>query len=168
MTVTDRDLGWNNIKREMLALDKKIVKVGVTRDKGSDKPVGERRNGKVRIVDYAVWNEFGVHGKKKWSIPPRPFIGGWSDNRKGDIIETEKLLYKGISGGVMDADTAFKALGEFGRSGILVYMKESENFVPNAPLTIKIKGSDKPLIDEGFLLSAISYQIVGKNAVGDE
>ena len=168
VTITDRDLGWNKIKQELLALNKKIVKVGVTAEKGKVIPKGERKRKDVRIVEYAYWNEFGVYGKKNWSIPPRPFVGGWADNKREDVVKTEKELFMGVSGGTIDSETAFKALGEFGRSGILAYIRDSGNFVPNAPLTIKIKGSDKPLIDEGFLLNAIAYEVVSKNEQSGE
>jgi len=36
-----------------------------------------------------------------------------------------------------------------------------EPFVENAPLTIKIKGHDKPLIDKGDMINAITYKQIG-------
>ena len=45
-------------------------------------------------------------------------------------------------------------------------MVEGE-FVPNAPSTIRKKGSDKPLIDTGQLRQGVSYKICRKGEYDD-
>ena len=34
------------------------------------------------------------------------------------------------------------------------------NWVPNAPATIRRKGSDRPLIDTGQLVNSVEYEVV--------
>ena len=166
--VLDRDLGWKEIQREMLKLDSKVVKVGITKESGKDIPNGKRKDGKTTIVQYAYWNEMGVHGSSKWMIPPRPFVKGWALAKESEITETMQEVSNKVSGGHLKAMTAFKVLGLYGKSGIMEYIRNSDNFVPNAPLTRKRKKSSAPLIDEGFLIGAVNYEIADKNEDEDK
>ena len=159
---TDRDLGWKDIQKQMNILNSKVVKVGVTKEKGKEIPSGVRKDGKTTIVQYAYWNETGVYGKSGWKIPPRPFVKGWAVAKEEEIMETLDKIGLKVSGGLLKAQTALESLGIYGRSGIVSFIRDSSNFIPNAPSTIKSKGSSKPLIDEGFLMNAIAYEIAPK------
>lgn len=166
--VLDRDLGWKEIQREVVKLGSKVVKVGITKESGKEIPSGERKDGKTTIVQYAYWNEMGVHGSSKWLIPPRPFVKGWTLAKESEIMETLQEFSNKVSGGHLKAMTALNSLGLYGKSGIMEYIRNSSNFVPNAPLTIKKKKSSAPLIDEGFLIGAVNYEIADKNEDEDK
>jgi hypothetical protein len=54
--------------------------------------------------------------------------------------------------------------GTIAANGAKRYILVGSNLVPNAPSTIKAKGSDRPLVDEGKLVAAITHVVV-KNSV---
>jgi len=148
----DTDKGMDEIRKQLAALGKMGVKVGVVEGSGSVDGVS--------IAQYGAYNEYGVPGKKqKWAIPPRPFIRGFVENNSGEIKAAQEKILKLVSEGKITADTAIKRLGQFAQDGIKRYIK-SGDFVPNAESTKKRKGSSRPLIDTGTLLNSIRYEIV--------
>lgn len=150
-SVNDRDLGLNNILKEIKKFEGAVVKAGILEGSGSV-------NG-VSIAEYATWNENGVAGKKgKWKIPPRPFIKGWVANNQKQIASTIQRLYGEVASGNITADEALKRLGVFAKSGIQSYIRRGD-FVPNAPSTIRKKGSSQPLIDSGAMRNAVNYEV---------
>jgi hypothetical protein len=54
------------------------------------------------------------------------------------------------------------------RSQVLSYIDEERHGIPNAPLTILIKGSSRPLVDRGDLRLSITTDVAGegRNVVG--
>lgn len=152
--VTDTDKGMKSILKEIESFKNALVKIGVIEGTGE-------YNG-TPIVEYATYNENGVAGSNgNWKIPPRPFIKGWVDNKKENIENTIRRLFSKVASGEMKADEALKTLGQYGQDGIKSYIRNGD-FVPNAPSTIKRKGSSKPLIDSGTLRNSIRYEVVKK------
>ena len=150
-SVKDNDRGLKRILNELKKLENYIVKAGIL--SGSGEVDG------VSIVEYATWNENGVAGKKgKWKIPPRPFIKGWADSNKAQIKSTMERLYSQVADGQITASTALDKLGVFAKSGIQSYIRRG-NFVPNAPSTIRKKGSSQPLIDSGTMRKSVNYEV---------
>lgn len=150
-SVNDRDLGLNKILKEIKKFEGAVVKAGILQGSGSVDGVS--------IAQYATWNENGVVGKKgKWKIPPRPFIKGWVANNQKQIASTIQRLYGEVASGNITADEALNRLGVFAKSGIQSYIKRGD-FVPNAPSTIKKKGSSQPLIDSGAMRNAVNYEV---------
>lgn len=150
-TIADKDMGMNDILKEIEEFKSSMVKVGILSSSGSVDGVA--------IVDYATWNEVGVHGKKGWKIPPRPFVRGWADAKKEEIIKCIDSLLSKVTSGKMTAKAAMNALGVFGKSGIQAYIANGD-FQPNAPRTIKKKGSSRPLIDTGAMRQAVNFEVV--------
>jgi hypothetical protein len=155
---TDTDMGLNDIFKEMDKLKHMAVKVGIVEGTDSE------------ILEYAAANELGVAGPPVsqwgdpggWFIPPRPFVKGWADASREKIATTEEKLTGLVLDGKINAETAAKRLGDFGKSGIKTYMGVATNFRPNAQSTKDRKGSDQPLFEHGKLRGAVSYQIVKK------
>jgi hypothetical protein len=113
----------------------------------------------VSIAQYASYNEFGVPGKKKkWRIPPRPFIRGFVENKSEEIKATQERLFKLVSEGKMSAETAIKRLGQFAQDGIKRHIMDGD-FEPNAEATIQRKGSSRPLMDTGTMRNSVRYQV---------
>lgn len=149
--IIDTDKGLKKILKELSEFKNKCVKVGILSDSGEV-------NG-VAIVDYATRNENGVMSKSGgWKIPPRPFIKGWADTNKDKISNMIGKLYGQVTTGKLTSEEALKKLGVFGKSGIQSYIRRG-NFTPNAPSTIKNKGSSQPLIDTGALRNAVNYEV---------
>ena len=151
----DTDKGMQEIRKQIAALSQKYVKAGIVEGSGSVDGVD--------IAQYAAWNEYGVPGKpggkKKWRIPPRPFIRGFVENNLEKIKATQERLLKQVSAGKMTADVAIGRLGQYAQDGIKRYIVGG-NFEPNAEATIQRKGSSRPLIDTGTMRNTVRYQIV--------
>lgn len=101
------------------------------------------------VAQVAFWQEFGTT-----KIPMRPFMRNaitkntqkWGDSVKTAIVGTN------------DSEKALKMLGEIMRGDIVLSLTNL-NTPPNAPSTIKQKGSSNPLIDTGLLRSSISWEL---------
>lgn len=100
-------------------------------------------------AQVAFWQEFGTA-----KIPMRPFLRNAiaKNTRKwGDSVNTALI-------GTNDGEKALKMLGEIMRGDIVLSLTNL-NTPPNAPSTIKQKGSSNPLIDTGLLRSSISWEL---------
>lgn len=100
-------------------------------------------------AQVAFWQEFGTA-----KIPMRPFMRNAiaKNTRKwGDSVKTILI-------GTNDSERALKMLGEIMRGDIVLSLTNL-NTPPNAPSTIKQKGSSNPLIDTGLLRSSISWEL---------
>lgn len=146
--VEDRDLGWDNIKKDLKKLGKMGVKVGIV--EGSGEHDG------VSVAEYAAYNEEGTK-----HIPSRPFIRSWVDNNQEQINKVMDSVYGKVLNGEMSAEDAVKRIGAFGQSGIRENIAKGD-FKPNDPKTVKRKGSSKPLIDSGTMRNSIRYEVVKK------
>lgn len=98
-------------------------------------------------------------GDARSNIPPRPFLQPPIEAHKekltglmGDAISTA------LSGG--SVPVAFNDIGLFTAKIIKDWFTDPRNaWAPNAPYTIQMKGSARPLIDTGELRKSISYAI---------
>lgn len=106
----------------------------------------------VDMAQIAMFNELGTS-----TAPARPFLRDSVDENE-DVIRDQcgKELKKLTTGAT--AETVLKRVGALGVR--LVQEKiESGSFEPNAPSTIKKKGSDKPLIDTGRMRQSVKYVV---------
>ena len=106
----------------------------------------------VDIAQIAMFNELGTS-----RTPARPFLRMSVDENE-DKIKTmcANQLRSLVSGGT--AERTLRQVGVFGVS--LVQEKiGSGSFAPNAPSTIRKKGSDKPLIDTGRMRQSVKYVV---------
>jgi len=99
--VTERDMGWNRIKRETKALGGKSVDVGLQNDGTMGKDC------ETLVSQYAYYNEYGT-GR----IPSRPFMRNAFDQNKADILRTTRKLWDGVMTGRLDANQAAGILGQ--------------------------------------------------------
>lgn len=102
------------------------------------------------VAQVAFWQEFGTA-----KIPMRPFFRNAiaKNARKWGNSVTTALI------GTNDSEKALKMLGEIMRGDIVLSLTNL-NTPPNAPSTIKQKGSSNPLIDTGLLKNSISWELV--------
>ena len=138
------DHGFDNIIRQALKLDGKGVKVGIRRGKGS--------HDGTDMLDIAVYNHFGTA-----TIPARPFVSDCAEKNAGQIKEAQKRLVYRVYQGSLSADGALAQLGAW-------YVNVQQGHIlhggwtPNAPATIKRKGSNKPLVDTGQLVNTVDWE----------
>lgn len=103
----------------------------------------------VDILDIAVWNHFGVPGKNGgYRIPPRPFLFDASVKYSHDVGLAMAHAAKAVANGRVTKLSALQQLGEFHQNQVRAHLRSGE-FAPNAPSTIKKKGSAVPLVDKG-------------------
>ena len=114
----------------------------------------------VDILNVAVWNEFGTS-----TIPARPFIMQTWDKRRAEIYKFTQAIATRVIEGKAAAKESANQLGAKVKSMIQQTIRDGE-FVPNAPSTIKKKGSSNPLIDTGTMRQSVTYVVRKKGSGG--
>ena len=138
------DHGFDNIIRQALKLDGKGVKVGIRRGKGS--------HDGTDMLDIAVYNHFGTA-----TIPARPFVSDCAEKNAGQIKEAQKRLVYRVYQGGLSAEGALAQLGAWYvnvQKGHILH----GGWTPNAPATVKRKGSNRPLVDTGQLVNTVDWE----------
>ncbi len=109
------------------------------------------------LMEVAAFNELGTS-----AIPSRPFIRNAFDHNADKI----NAMYERQAGKIANGGTAEDCLKEMGEYGVRLIQEEIRegDFTPNAPTTIRRKGSDKPLIDTGRMRQSVHYVIRRKGA----
>jgi len=156
--VKDKDLGFEEIQRQMALLDGSHVKVGFQEGTVTKPQVkGQRRKpAGLSLPQIAAENEFGTQ-----IIPARPFMSTSFDENKALINRAIQGEYKKIAGG---NGTTERSLGLIGQLMTKLIVQKIRAIVspPNSPRTIAIKKSSKPLIDFGQMIQSVRYKVVLK------
>ena len=142
---------------KMLSDAKKNLKIaprGVQAGFYKDESVGP--NGPTPSHIIAKANEFGVPSK---NIPPRPFM-------RNATVPAQKRGHNIIKARMDDGADLTTALQSAGVAMAEEIRKSirSNTPPPNAPATIKRKGSTHTLIDTGAMLGAIHWGLINKKA----
>lgn len=103
------------------------------------------------VAQVAFWNEFGT----KW-MPARPFMRTTINEKSPKWGDSLAYVLK-ASG--YDAHRAFTSMGQ-GIQGQIKQTIANWTDPPNAKLTVKIKGFNKPLTDEGIMQQHIDYEVL--------
>lgn len=144
MAVEDRDLGFKGIMNRLADMEGEID-VGILDNAGTEE------NGET-VANVAAYNEYGTN-----HIPSRPFMRQTADKHGKEWGNfAQKATNRVIDG--MSADQAKELLGNKAE-GDMKAMVTGGSFAPNAPNTIKQKGSATPLIDTGRMRNSISHRV---------
>lgn len=137
----------------------KAVKVGILADATYpatystrlEYRIGDGKRTTTSVAQVAFWNEFGT----KWTVA-RPFmqdtIHEYSHTWGGSLAYLAKVYD-------YDAYKMLTSMGE-GIQGQIRGTIQGWTSPPNRPLTVYIKGFDKPLTDEGIMWRSVSYEVV--------
>lgn len=141
LRIIDRDRGWKALEKRLakLAAGQAVVSVGIFGDSG--------------VARYAAFNEFGTS-----TAPARPFIRSTFDRRRGVYAN---LLAEGagqIIDGTRTPDQVLTKLGLLAKADIQRAITSIAS-PPNAPSTVRSKGSSNPLIDTGAMRNAVAFQV---------
>jgi hypothetical protein len=122
-------------------------------------PLQARAKG-ASVLDVAVWNNYGVPSR---NIPARPFMQMSAVKMPRAVHElmrkiTAKAKEKGVLLGPQGVERAYKAIGQLAVS-IVRDTITTGSYVPNSPITIARKQSDKPLIDTGLLRKFVTFVV---------
>jgi hypothetical protein len=140
------DRGFNKAIANAELLARKKVVVGIQSGAGQE-------NG-VDLLDILIFNEFGTR-----RIPARPVMRSYYDTYAAQIgAESDRATLFILRTGAVDA--GLSRLGAYLQSGLQSHWRASKTWaVPNSAYTIKNKGSDVPLIDNGVLINAVRWAI---------
>lgn len=156
VTVRDNDKQWRDFVRglEAISAAPKSVVTGI--QEGATNEEG------ISVAGYAVANELGATIKHKHGatrIPSRPFMRLYFDNNRARI---ERFAENAITQAILGRATpqmAFNAIGVFTQAGIRKQILKSSDYTPNSPLTVKLKGSSKPLVDHSIMLNTVTFEL---------
>ena len=155
MFVKESGDGMADIKKALAFFKENRCLVGIPQAKGP------RTKGEITNVELAFIHSFG---SPKRNIPARPFIEpaiAQADVKQKIAERMKAAAMQAIDG---DADAALVEMhkaGQYGENAVKDYIGSS-NLVPNSPETIRLKGSDAPLIDTGSLRSSVTHVIERK------
>ena len=116
--------------------------------------------GALTVADVARFQEFGVSpfqlksGAVHPGIPQRSFIRAWFDESQDFIRETLRSQMTQVVAGKLTAEKAGARIALAFEGSVKQRIARGIP-PPNAPSTIRAKGSSKPLINRGQLRNAI-------------
>ena len=144
------DRGWRRIHASALGLNGRAVKVGLRSDgPGGVKPEG----GDATLVEIGIFNELGTERS-----PARPFMRRSADEGEAAVAAYARRLAGAVIDGRMKPDGLLTALGLFFQSRVRATIRSAFRWAaPNAPSTIRRKGSSRPLIDSGAMVGAVDF-----------
>ena len=147
--VFDIDKGWSKIMREMKQAAELTVEVGVQAG-------ATTKDGKADLATVASIHEFGTD-----NIPSRPFMRESFDQNVGEL---DKFMQDVGGRIIVNRISASQGLNLVGQkmTGIIQKKIVGGPWTPNAPATIRQKGSARPLIDEGHLRKSIRHVVKSK------
>lgn len=135
--------------REIEQLKKLQVRVGYQQGEGQEEDGAD-------LCDIAMFNELGTS-----NTPSRPFMRDSVDKNADKINAFCKAQMKLLSEGKTTTQQMLTAIGVYQKGLVQKEIRDGE-FTPNAPSTIKRKGSDKPLIDTGTMRQSVNFVIKNK------
>ncbi|CAH9012464.1 tail completion or Neck1 protein [Vibrio phage F35 g1] len=110
-------------------------------------------DGKVRFLKSGQGHAvIGVTSPHKIKIPPRPWLDVGVRSGSADYLDI-------IENNSDDLDRALNMIGDIAVGKVKQYMTELQD-PPNAPSTVKKKGSSNPLINNGHLRQSVTYSII--------
>ena len=135
------------VERYFQDLDHKEVDVGFMEGGGSYDDV-------TTIAQVAAWNEYGTR-----HIPARPFLHDSIEFNRTKIQNFfVSQIKSGIASGAFSAGTTLTQLGVFTKGLVQKEIRDGM-WVPNAPATVRKKGSSKPLIDTGRMRKSVEFVV---------
>ena len=166
MTTGDRFNRIPDLVRELQYLASHQVEIGIFADAS--------RDGAVPMLVIAAANEFGAkipkrqarfedlddENPEKWIIiPERSYLRAWFDENVDVLQATMERLIGQVVEGKISGRAALETIGGYVVTHVQAYMVDLKT-PPNAPSTIRRKGSSNPLIDTGQLKDSITWKVV--------
>lgn len=145
--IRTRDRGARGLLSRLFTKRLGFLDVGILGDDGAD----EEAPG-ITVADVARWAEFGI------GQPQRSWLRAWVDENEAEIQKRISAEYKKIVKGQITKEQALKRIGAWAVGSI---QQRIANRIPppNAPSTVRQKGSSTPLVDKGQFRSSINYKI---------
>lgn len=137
------------IQKELKELEMLMVAVGFP----AGGPVKKDKNGKeVSVAEYAAYNDIGTN-----RAPARPFLKNSAVKYNDDYNRFGAEAIKHIMNGGT-AQQALDMLGSFAK-GVIKQEITDGAYKENSKSTLKLKTSNKPLIDSNLMHDSVNYEI---------
>lgn len=168
ITITEKDMGWNKIKREVKKFNNAATFVGYFSDGvgGPDKNIAARalvqETGAIirvtpKMSGWWLFN-FGVRLKKrKLIIPATHFMRKTFQKNKKNINNRIAIEYDNVLAGKRGAQQAITRVGAW-YVGRIKSMIKTGRWPKLSPITIKQKKSTKRLVDTGEMWRATTHR----------
>lgn len=145
-----KDANWRRILKNIKSIDGAHVKVGVLADNAN-------ATGDFDMVALAATHEFGSPAA---GVPERSFIRSTFRGPPEWLKAITPKLAKAALEGRLEVGQALNLLGSVAASKVRATITEGDGVPPpNAPSTIAKKGSDRPLVDTGRMLNAVTWKV---------
>lgn len=160
--VRDMDMGMAGVVADVEHLAKSYVIIGFpegTKTTEESKAIGghlHKKKGGLNMAQIAAENEFGTR-----KTPARSFMRTAFDENITSLSTILQKEYARIIDGKSTVKYSLNLIGNIMRDLIKKKIREI-TLPPNAPLTIALKGSSKPLIDFGQMINAVQHKVVLK------
>ena len=144
----DIDLGWKQIKRNLMSLNNTSVSNGF--------PSGGKTSGRYsmeELASVAFENEFGTS-----TTPKRSFLRSSFDS---NLQSTKEAIRKNIillEKNVIGANSVLTNLGKFSVRQIKQKIRFGR-FKKLSPITVRKKGHDVPLLETGQMFNSVQFKI---------
>lgn len=149
----------DRIKKLLEATNTKYIKVGILSSTNA------RQDSELNNAEIGFIQEFGR--MENPHIPARSFLRmPLREHLQKKLEKSKAFSEKSIEKAIQDGNAEYlvKQLGALAEQIILEAFETSGDgkWAPNAPYTIAMKGSSKPLIDTGELRKSITSKVVKK------
>lgn len=147
---------WDAIRRRVSDLGRAHVRAGVV-----GPPAHEQHRGSdLTVAELATIHELG---NPRTGLVRRSFIAATCDDPavQAGFVAMEARLISEVINGRVDRNVALAMLGGWMAQQIRDRISSGRVTPPLAPSTVARKHSSIPLLDQGQLLDAIGYEIVG-------
>lgn len=151
-TFIDRDKGWKELSARF-KVGHEQAHIGYLRSSGTHDSKSSTQS--LTMAALASVHEFGSSDGR---IPERSFMRTAMDENKDKLTTLVKKISAQIIDGYLKPKQGLGLVAEF-VAGLIRNRILSGPFTPLAAQTITKKGSSKPLIDTGQLLSTIEWEI---------
>ena len=110
------------------------------------------------------------HGSPLWASPPRPVLEPAIEHSKDWIAEQlGKAAQAALDGDTKGVQDGLHKAGQVAENAARDWFTNPANgWAPNSPETMKLKGSNKPLIDTDQLRKAITHVVRRKGVSGND
>ena len=165
--ITDRDHGYRARLAAIRKIGQHILSVGIQGSRAGERHRGSARglSGFAGIVktakslsvgEIAAIHEFGLGG-----LPQRAWLRGWVDGNASLIRNTLRNIALRVVGGKLDEVSGLSLAGVKFQGGIQRGIRAGVP-PPNAPSTIRRKGSSTPLVDTGQLRASVTWVVISR------
>lgn len=145
---SDKDRGAAGMVKRIGSMKGAAVDVGVLGERAAQ-PEGDG----VSVADVATMAEYGL------GQPERSWCRGWVDENEAKVKALSGRAVAAIAQGKVTTESALTAMG-LGIAGGMQERIANHIDPPNAPSTVRQKGSSTPLVRSGQFRSSIAPRVV--------